>query len=81
MKIQVTQEDIDNGESGNGYLCPIAIALKRAGFKSPAVWDFIDDGDYQIKTPKKAFKWLLDFDTGIEVTPFEFEIPDALPKT
>lgn len=37
MKIEVTQEDIDNGRADE-YGCPIALAMIRAGCPMPLVW-------------------------------------------
>jgi hypothetical protein len=35
--ISVTLEDIRNGKQGHGFSCPIALALRRAGFGRVAV--------------------------------------------
>lgn len=37
MKLQITQEDIDNGEQCNSCECPIALAVKRTYPEAAAV--------------------------------------------
>lgn len=87
-KVEVTQEDIDNGKPEEIHLCPIALACKRAGLEGVGVdadeiWhDWKGDyGTYKMfhKTTDRARRFVLDFDNGGAdlVTPFEFEVnPD-----
>jgi hypothetical protein len=73
MKIQVTQDDINNGERSSKY-CPIALAIKRAcntenvfvGIASIR-WD-----EREIIPHYEIVKFIRDFDDGIKVNPCEF---------
>ena len=76
MKIKVTQDDIDNGERHRCYRCPIAHAMCRTLGASIAVtqekyYREEDDGKY---LPTEAQRFILDFDAGRPVAPFEFEV-------
>lgn len=79
MKISVTQEDIDKGERNECRRCPVALALARAGFSG---WE-VDAGTIflphstaePIRTPVEVTRFVLDFDEGLPVFPFTFELP------
>ena len=76
MKIQVTQADIDNGIPEDDCRCPIALALKRAGY--PAyVGDFkveMEDGT-EVLLPDSARHFIERFDRDFtSVSPFEFDL-------
>lgn len=84
MIINVTQEDIEKGSIGNPFECPVAFALKktfphwyliRVGLN---VIEFVlfDDVDVQVETPEKVKEFILQYDYGEIVSPFEFEISD-----
>lgn len=81
MRINVTQDDIDNGVSSCVW-CPVARAVARATEMyvevtatdiwighTPLVGRFVD-------TPEAAADFILQFDTNRKVQPFEFELPD-----
>jgi hypothetical protein len=82
MRIEVTQEDIDNGTKGRCRLCPIALAVRRAT-GSPDAW--VDDThimwgaswgawDGVAMTPRSAWSFMASFDSGQDVQPFSFEL-------
>ena len=77
IKVEVTQEDINNGVRQDGDNCPIACALKRL-VKSPEVEDDIEfdlDGiRYVARIPDKASEFISKFDNAVNVLPFSFEI-------
>lgn len=79
MIIRVTQEHIDKGKAGLCSLCPIALALKDAGFKdSWAGSGTLKNNKNTICiTPQSCYDFMVHFDAGDLVSPFEFEIPDA----
>ncbi len=67
MKIQITQQHIDDGQWTNPLRSPITLALKEAGFKSVLTFrDNVHMGRYKIPLPKYLFMAPLE--------PFEFEI-------
>lgn len=79
MKIKVTKHHIYKGSLGNCYECPIALALKHAGFTN--VW--VVDLDLQVyyngrnrilPTPQSCYDFIHNFDKGQDVEPFEFEL-------
>jgi hypothetical protein len=84
MRVQVTQEDIEQGEQGSCKHCPIAIAVSRAtGKKAYVGYDGISTGElpgpmfeprWQYETPKVARDFIVDFDYGLPTHPFEFEL-------
>ena len=77
MKIEVTAEDIEKGNQGNCWRCPVALALMRA-FQTNRV---SVTGPYaQIKgerfdLPNKVQRFISSFDKGTDVTPFTFQLP------
>ena len=79
MKIQVTQKHIDEGFRGSCSSDPICLAMKDAGLKRPWVspdhiaWD-LDNRHYSVKTPELVWGFMVDYDTGRYVRPFEFEL-------
>ena len=89
VTVTVTQEDIDNGDPGMCYECPVARALSRATgrrcrVKEPTRWGF-SDGPTGSKSdnvvdpfrlPPDAATFVETFDDfGAErVVPFSFEI-------
>jgi hypothetical protein len=76
MQIDVTQDDIADGERRNGEGCPIAIAANRAfgqccevGLTQIVL--LADEMCYAI--PDDARDFILDFDDGCLVRSFSFE--------
>jgi len=83
IKVKVTLENIILGERQNGHNCPIQHALTCMGFHAVKVpWngekgvirisDPITNLRYEWDIPPVAFKWLVQFDRGEEVKPFQF---------
>lgn len=78
MLIQVTADDIREGEVYDCDLCPVARAMSRALDRPVAV--FADEyriGDERFHLlPPAAELFVQLYDGGEAVGPFEFEIPD-----
>lgn len=76
MQIKVTQSDISNGGT-EGCDCPVALAMRRK-------WPNAFVGAVRFKTdgaeltqhdlPHEAVSWITDYDRGLPVTPFTFEV-------
>lgn len=79
IKVEVTQEDINNGVRQDADNCPIACALKRL-VKNPQVEDDIEfdlnEIRYVAQLTAEASVFISKFDEGdlINVLPFSFEI-------
>ncbi len=78
MKIEVTQEDIRNGQRGNPCECPIAIACHRAFPDASYVRiqsiAFIDDRDYAMPEESHDFMRKFDLQGPSAVSPFTFDL-------
>lgn len=77
MRIEVTQEDIKKGERHSGISCPIALALKRAlpGRHVGVSEETADIGENaRVLLPLEAQDFIDDFDDGLGVDPFAFEL-------
>lgn len=78
MKIEVTQQDIDRGDCGNPFNCPIALAIKRVTGEDDRVYVFheyvinLNRGYYKI--PKAAQEFVKSFDNHEAVKPFSFKL-------
>ena len=77
MKIEVTQDDIDEGVQGSMSLCPIARALKRhfpegSSIRVGGGRAFVDGVVYQLPHEARIFVKL--FDIGWTSSPFAFEL-------
>jgi hypothetical protein len=82
MKISVTQKHIDEGIRHDPCMCPIALAGSEA-FKRTVIVGLnmllpsysIEAGAWDVLTlPAKAMKFMANFDDGLSVQPFEFEV-------
>ena len=82
VTIKVTQDHINEGLINNPKCCPIALAFKEqaSGCISTSVeklileWEDDNHKKYAAMLPADALKFVSDFDNGIDVNPFEFEI-------
>ena len=83
MKINVTQEDIDQGVPLSVLSCPVALAVRRAfgvhyasvGPVFITVEESVNDFD-TYDTPANVSTFIEDFDTDqATVQPFSFELP------
>lgn len=79
--ITVSQVDIDNARQSDGDACALARAFQRQGFPNAYVSAkyLYPDGcsREKIELPIKAQRFVLSFDAGFPVKPFEFEIPHS----
>lgn len=80
MKITVKQKHIDKGEKTKAMSCPIALAIKDYYWFPRRVvvghcCCFIGKNmDKTYPLPKEVTNFIQDFDMGLEVKPFSFEI-------
>jgi hypothetical protein len=81
VKVCVTDRNIANGLVGDPCLCPVANALRGAGFADVDVnhtWmDFCDTGSdvtYRAWLPMEATNRIKQFDDHNGMEPFEFEV-------
>ena len=74
MRIQVTQQDIDNGTRREGDSCPIALACSRLGLEVDVHNTSIEIADKLHRLPHEAIRFVSNFDDGNDVLPFEFEV-------
>ena len=80
MRVQVKQAHIDAGIPRHASYCPIALALKE---QTGELWTVTDDVAYPDKLtaplgelPVQVREFILAFDTGEPVQPFEFELEE-----
>ena len=80
VKVKVTQEDISNGAVWNACKCPVALALNRTLGRvvrvTTASWWACNEPTKLRELPPEALEFILKFDAGLEVAPFEFEVED-----
>lgn len=95
IKVEVTQEDIDNGPKWvEAKMCPVAMALKRTFgdtriVVAPTYFCFYDENQAMVEgyhggyhqLPKEVTKFISDYDCHMEVKPFTFEIDDLIDMT
>jgi len=75
--IEVTAEDIANGIPMEPCKCPISLAATRSiGYPCAVAVDYIRKryGDDHAALPKEAADFVLRFDSGRPVAPFQFEV-------
>lgn len=80
----VTKEDIRTGACGSSRSCPVSLGLWDAlgGETLVGTGGYMDhriskDSKFTTyKISKKIQKWINDFDSGEEVSPFQFQIKD-----
>ncbi len=84
MKIEVTQQDIEQGRRCDPDCCPVGRALSRAGVTHLGVSGTVvvsDDGDRHasfLMLPEEVRDWILRFDECEPVNPITFEL--VLPR-
>jgi hypothetical protein len=89
MRIYVTQEDIANGSRFSPDLCPVALALTRAGLYHFGVFGvlFLLESDLStvtlLRLPKAVSDWIANFDADHPVSPitFDVELPEHRKRT
>lgn len=77
LQIEVTQKDIECGKIGNGFICPIALALKRKygdilvddGVVGPLIYTIF--GEYM---GDRIERFVAEFDRGERVEPTNFDV-------
>jgi hypothetical protein len=83
MIIKVTKQDIAKGVPGHSDACPVARALKRAGFRAvrAGLFTINAQGRKTFPTPASLAEFMNNFDAGLAETlePLTFEIPWRKP--
>ena len=82
LEVKVTQAHIDQGEQGNGYACPIALALEDK--LGASVGDlYVDDVYVDINDSENLYslgnvgeKFVKDFDNNRRVKPHTFRFKE-----
>lgn len=75
MKIDVTQEDIDNGCPESYFRCPVALAISKIGEECISVGHVaIFIGGKVFRTPSEVKYFISLFDKNEKVKPFSFEL-------
>lgn len=78
IKVEVTKEDIANGERENSCKCPVALALSRLGTDvsvgNGEIGFWLGDKYRLIEIPDMVDDFITQFDNGKEVEPFEFTL-------
>jgi hypothetical protein len=86
MTVSVTDDDIRKGwkwswvrcggDNRRCAQCPVALALARATRKKCLAYTYwLHVGGSKHRTPEAVSDWMMDFDYGKDVKPFQFEIP------
>lgn len=77
MRIIVTKEDIEKGRARDAQNCPVALALRRAGvvhFGVSGILVWVASGNQAVVLPGHVQEWILNYDYGLQMEPFEFEL-------
>lgn len=79
MQIEVTSEDIENGQPCDGWKCPVHLALWRAtGQKWNVLSCYartISPAPVVVGLPREARLFILKYDNHEHIEPFTFEFP------
>lgn len=86
MIIKVTQEHIDNGTKSDSCYCPVSLAIMgvlplAVVYTNPATIFIRNKAGLKfsafrktLATPEMIGRFIVDFDKGYKVAPFEFEL-------
>ena len=84
MRIEVTQENIEDGERAMVACCPVALAMADAGllgaFAYPIKLEWSSPKDmkrYVAALPPEVERFMIDFDNERPVKPFEFDLEEV----
>lgn len=83
--VQVTREDILNGERRGVFTCPIALSIKRSvpNVERVEVWGavhvwYVDGSMVSRFLTEEEARFISEFDSGRDVEPIEVEIPSSM---
>lgn len=79
ITVKVTQEAIDKGEKCKAEVCAIAVSFDLVPFITVSVnklqIEFMcEEGWFYVRNPEFLRKWIVAFDEGHKVEPFEFDV-------
>jgi hypothetical protein len=78
MLVQVRQEHIDKGNRGDARLCPVALAIKDCGLKQVICGlATVETKGCSFRLPSGIGAIIHNFDMGMGMKPFEFELKNA----
>jgi hypothetical protein len=83
MKITVTQQHINEGQRGSSARDPVAFAMIDAGCLRPHAgvthlsWQDAGHKRYSAEVPRVVYEFMLEFDNGKLVEPFEFTLEES----
>ena len=83
MKITVTQQHINEGQRGSSARDPVAFAMIDAGCLRPHAgvthlsWQDAGHKRYSVEVPRVVYEFMLEFDNGKLVEPFEFTLEES----
>jgi hypothetical protein len=79
MIVRVMRKHIKAGKRRSPSFCPVALALRDAGFTKVSVDCTIEVKQLQYVqvTPKTVLAFIRNFDTGRLVKPFSFRLPKS----
>jgi len=81
MKIQITQQDIDNGRKDHAFGCAIALGLNQEFACNISVSGWICIGKDYYQAMPEVRQWIADFDRGKPVKPIVIELVQTyIPK-
>lgn len=81
ITISVSEEDIAEGEPKVCNLCPIALAMRRAGLENPSAGIYFliwggGERSHKMSLQKDVALFMARFDDGKKCEPFTFELRD-----
>lgn len=77
MKIIVSAEDIKVGKAKSSQYCPLALVIRRALPDAGIIRvfsDYLYISGTRVSLPRKARNFIILFDSGQNVEPFDFEL-------
>lgn len=74
MKIKVERRHIQKGKRADCYKCPVALALKEAGYKGVEVGDGFVEFDGITYNMRRGTRFIRRFDNNLSVKPTTIEL-------
>ena len=78
LLINVIPFDIEFGQTCSGTGCPVALSLSNIFDEAIVSYEGIfltkDNKKIKVDTPQEVASFMNDFDSGVEVQPFSFEL-------
>lgn len=83
VMVEVTRDDISYGRTMNSTRCPVALALLRTTGADRVMvrQHYAVIGTFHVVLPDAVVKFVSEFDFGLQVKPFSFEVPVPVCST